>query len=188
MTYDSTRIFKKLARNNRLANLRLHHACLQLTADELVAPRTSFFPTIRKTLNHIYLVDLFYLDAMKGGSLGHSVFGEPGPYSDMASLAEAQAALDMDLIAFVDGIDGDGLAATVHVHRGERVQQDRCDDILSHLFQHQTHHRGQVHAMLSGTRLKPPQLDEFIVGDDAPVRKKELQALGWTETDLLFPV
>lgn len=188
MTYDSTRIFKKLARNNRLANLRLHDACLQLTADELVAPRTSFFPTIRKTLNHIYLVDLFYLDAMKGGSLGHSVFGEPEPYSDMASLAEAQAALDMDLIAFVDCLDADGIAATVHVHRGERVQQDRCDDILSHLFQHQTHHRGQVHAMLSGTRLKPPQLDEFIVGDDAPVRKTELQALGWTETDLMFPV
>jgi len=167
MTCDPTRTFKKLARNNRLANLRLHHACLQLTADELVAPRTSFFPTIRKTLNHIYLVDLFYLDAMKGGSLGHSVFGEPEPYSDMASLAEAQAALDMDLMAFVDCLDADGIAATV---------------------QHQTHHRGQVHAMLSGTRLKPPQLDEFIVGDDAPVRKTELQALGWTETDLMFPV
>jgi len=188
MTYDPTRVFKKLARNNRLANFRLHQTCLQLTAEELVAPRTSFFPTIRETLNHIYLVDVFYLDAMKGGSLGHSVFGESEPYREMAALAEAQAALDMDLIAFVCGLDAAGLAATVHVHRGHRVQEDRCDDILSHLLQHQTHHRGQVHAMLSGTRLKPPQLDEFIVGDDAPVRKTELQALGWTETDLMFPV
>lgn len=188
MTYDPTRVFKKLARNNRLANLRLHQACLQLTAEELVAPRTSFFPTIRETLNHIYLVDMFYLDAMKGGSLGPKVFDVSEPYTDMETLAQVQAALDMDLISFVDGLDGEMLSATVHVYRGARVQQDRCDDVLSHLFQHQTHHRGQVHAMLSGTRLKPPQLDEFLVGDDAPVRKTELQALGWRETDLMFPV
>ena len=188
MTYDATRVFKKLARNNRLANLRLHQTCLQLTPEELVAPRTSFFPTIRKTLNHIYLVDMFYLDAMKGGSLGHKAFEVSEPYTEMAALADAQAALDQDLISFVDGMSEETLALPVHVHRGARVQQDRCDDILSHLFQHQTHHRGQVHAMLSGTRLKPPQLDEFIVGDDAAVRKTELQALGWTETDLMFPV
>lgn len=188
MSYDPTRVFKKLARNNKLANVRLHHTCLQLTAEEFAAPRTSFFPTIRKTLNHIYLVDMFYLDALKGGSLGHSIFSKSEPYADMSSLAEAQAALDNDLIAFVDRLDESGLAATIRVHRGARVQEDRCDDILSHLFQHQTHHRGQVHAMLSGTRFKPPQLDEFIVADDAPVRKSELQALGWTETDLMFPV
>lgn len=40
--------------------------------------------------------------------------------------------------------------------------------------------------MLSGTALKPPQLDEFIVGDDAKARKEEMDALGWTETDLMF--
>ena len=41
--------------------------------------------------------------------------------------------------------------------------------------------------MLSGTSVKPPQLDEFIVGDDAGVRKVELDALGWSERDLMFP-
>jgi hypothetical protein len=41
--------------------------------------------------------------------------------------------------------------------------------------------------MLSGTPVKPPQLDEFIVGDDAKARKDEMDALGWTETDLMFP-
>jgi len=44
-----------------------------------------------------------------------------------------------------------------------------------------------VHAMLSGSSIKPPQLDEFIVGDDAGVRKVELDALGWSERDLMFP-
>ncbi|MGG2475622.1 DinB family protein, partial [Rhizobium sp. BR5] len=95
--------------------------------------------------------------------------------------------LDEVLIAFVDGLDEDGLAAIVDIHRGTRIQQDRCDDVLSHIFQHQTHHRGQVHAMLSGTMIEPPQLDEFIVGDDAKARKDDMDALGWMENDLMFP-
>jgi uncharacterized damage-inducible protein DinB len=50
-----------------------------------------------------------------------------------------------------------------------------------HLFQHQIHHRGQVHAMLSGTRIKPPQLDEFFSIAEEPLRASEFSALGWTE-------
>ncbi len=187
MSYDPCRVFRKLARNNRLANLRLHATCRLLSQEEFVAPRTSFFRTIRATLNHIYLVDLFYLDALKGGALGYAAFAQDEPFRDMPALQNAQAQLDQDLVAFVDMLKPDDLAATVRVHRAERIQQDRCDDILTHLFQHQTHHRGQVHAMLSGTFVKPPQLDEFIVGDDAGVRKVELDALGWSEHDLMFP-
>ncbi|HBT67044.1 MAG TPA: damage-inducible protein DinB [Agrobacterium sp.] len=187
MSYDPLRVFRKLARNNRLANFRLHHACLQLSQEEFVASRVSFFPTIRATLNHIYTVDRFYIDAVKGGTLGLAAFAKEEPFKTMAELRRAQAELDEALIAFVDLLDEDGLAATVNIHRGTRIQQDRCDDILSHLFQHQTHHRGQAHAMLSGATIKPPQLDEFIVGDDANARKEEMDALGWTETDLMFP-
>ncbi|XHE15497.1 DinB family protein [Agrobacterium deltaense] len=187
MSYDPLRVFRKLARNNRLANFRLHHACLQLSQEEFVASRVSFFPTIRATLNHIYTVDRFYIDAVKGGTLGLAAFAKEEPFETMAELRRAQAELDEALIAFVDLLDEDGLAATVNIHRGTRIQQDRCDDVLTHLFQHQTHHRGQAHAMLSGTTIKPPQLDEFIVGDDAKARKEEMDALGWTETDLMFP-
>ncbi|WP_416407477.1 DinB family protein [Agrobacterium rosae] len=187
MTYDACRVFKKLARNNLLANLRLHTTCLLLSPEELVAHRTSFFPTIRATLNHIYCVDLFYVDALKGGTLGYAAFALDEPYADMDALRDAQAKLDAELVAFVDGLTADRLSADVQVHRAERIQIDRCGDLLTHLFQHQTHHRGQVHAMLSGTSVKPPQLDEFIVGDDAGVRKAELDTLGWSERDLMFP-
>ena len=187
MSYDSLRVFRKLARNNRLANFRLHRACLQLSQEAFVASRVSFFPTLRATLNHIYTVDWFYIDALQGGTLGLAAFAEDEPFATMADLRVAQTELDEVLIAFVDSLDEDGLAANVNIHRGARIQQDRCDDILSHLFQHQTHHRGQAHAMLSGTVVKPPQLDEFIVGDDAKARKEEMDALGWAETDLMFP-
>ena len=57
--------------------------------------------------------------------------------------------------------------------------------MLSHLFQHQTHHRGQAHAMLSGTSIRPPQLDEYIVADDAANRADVLQRLGMTEAQVM---
>lgn len=77
------------------------------------------------------------------------------------------------------------LSEIIRVHRPPRIQLDRCDDVLSHLFQHQTHHRGQVHAMLAGTSVKPPQLDEFIVADDAAARAEETQLLGWSEQHVM---
>jgi uncharacterized damage-inducible protein DinB len=61
------------------------------------------------------------------------------------------------------------------------VQHDRAGHVLAHLFMHQTHHRGQVHAMLAGTPVKPPQLDEFLMPSDAPLREADMRALGWSE-------
>jgi uncharacterized damage-inducible protein DinB len=51
--------------------------------------------------------------------------------------------------------------------RGEaRAVTERIDALLAHLFQHQIHHRGQAHAMLAGTAVAPPQLDEFFLDWD----------------------
>ena len=44
--------------------------------------------------------------------------------------------------------------------------RERIDAMLAHLFQHQVHHRGQAHAMLAGTDVPPPQLDEFFLDFD----------------------
>jgi uncharacterized damage-inducible protein DinB len=55
---------------------------------------------------------------------------------------------------------------------------DRVGDILMHLFQHQLHHRGQAHAMLSGTRVAPPQLDEYFLSADREVADRELAGAG----------
>ena len=54
---------------------------------------------------------------------------------------------------------------------------ERIGDLLAHLFMHQIHHRGQVHAMLSGTSVKPPQLDEFFLDYDLKLRSERLS--GW---------
>ncbi len=53
--------------------------------------------------------------------------------------------------------------------------------LLAHLFQHQIHHRGQAHAMLAGTSVKPPQLDEFFCANEAHLRAAELAEIGLSE-------
>jgi uncharacterized damage-inducible protein DinB len=61
-------------------------------------------------------------------------------------------------------------------------QHDSRLRLLSHLFEHQLHHRGQVHAMLSGTSVAPPQLDEFFCAGESGLRAVDFAELGWTET------
>lgn len=169
------------AYNNAWANHRLLDACSRLSPEEFEAGRSGFFPSIRATLNHVLVVDLFYVDALEGGRLGHAAFADPVPCRSMAELRPAQAAVDRRLIGVCDAMGPDGPDRIVSVHRPGRVQRERADRLLLHLFQHQVHHRGQAHAMLSGTGVPPPQLDEFFSVGEAPLRAAEFAALGWTE-------
>ncbi len=183
---DSGRVFRKLALNNAMANWRLHAAMAKLQPGEFDAPRTGFFPSLKATLNHILVIDWFYVDALEGGTLGPKAWENEVPFDDPATLYGAQRDVDRRLIDLCNTLGPVGLAQVITVDRGSRVQHDRRDDVLSHLFQHQTHHRGQVHAMLAGTSVKPPQLDEFIVGDDADNRLDALKALGLSEDDVML--
>ena len=182
---EAIRILRKLAQANRLANARLHRACALLAAPEVTAARPAFFGTIQATLNHILLVDRFYLNALEGGALNRPALDEARACPDLATLIRWQEVSDTRLLAHVEALTAGDLTQIVTVDRGETTQHDRRDDLLSHLFQHQTHHRGQVHGMLSATSVRPPQLDEFIVGDDHAARAGDMAALGWTEADLM---
>ena len=172
---------RAMAYNNAWANHRLLSACAGLSQAEFEASRTGFFPSIQATLNHILVIDRFYVDALEGGTLGPSAWANPVPCPSVAELHVAQAAVDRRLIAWCEGLDPDGLERIVRVHRGKRVQTERADRLLLHVFQHQVHHRGQAHAMLSGTSVRPPQLDEFFSAGEAPLRAVEFSELGWTE-------
>jgi uncharacterized damage-inducible protein DinB len=138
--------------------------------------RRTVSPSLRATLNHILVIDHFYVDAMEGGTLGPAAWAKPEP-----SLLEAQAAVDRRLIAVTAAADAAKLEAIVLVNRGARIQRERLDRLLLHLFQHQLHHRGQAHAMLSSSSIRPPQLDEFFTQAEAPLRADEFARLGWTE-------
>ncbi|HEV7369056.1 DinB family protein [Arenibaculum sp.] len=174
----SAAMMRAFARNNAWSNHRLLEACGRLSADALAAPRTGFFPSIRLTLDHILGVDRFYLDALEGRRTAAAEL------PDFTALAEAQRVSDRRLIAFCDALDEAGIEAEVTLARADgRRSVERAGAVLMHLFVHQIHHRGQVHAMLSGTPVPPPQLDEFLLREDAARRAADLAALGWDHPD-----
>ena len=181
MNEDPCRPFRQLARNNRLANRRLHLACGALAPGEWEARRVSFFPSIRATLNHILIVGRFYLDAVAGGVLGAAAFEDAEPCGTIAELAAAQGVLDAQALDLCEGLRPGDLARAVRIHRQDRVQVEALADVLMHLFLHDQHHRGQAHAMLAGTSVAPPQLDEFFMADDARFRAGDLGAIGRDE-------
>lgn len=175
---DAVLPYRGMAYNNGWANHRLLAACERLSQAEFTAPRTGFFPSLRATLNHILIVDRFYVDAMEGGTLGPAAFANPEPCETAGALRTAQGEVDRRLIAVVAQLATTDLDRIVEVHRGSRIQHERMDRLLLHLFQHQIHHRGQAHAMLSSTHVKPPQLDEFFLAGEEELRRDELRALG----------
>jgi len=175
---------RSMAYNNGWANHRLLTACTGLSQAEFEAPRTGFFPSIQATLNHILTIDWFYVDALEGGTLGPAAYANPIPCLTLSELRAAQAAVDRRLIAFCSALDEKGPDRIIRVHRETRVQTERADRLLLHLFQHDIHHRGQAHSMLSGTAVAPPQLDEFFSVGEAPLRAAEFKELGWTEAEI----
>jgi uncharacterized damage-inducible protein DinB len=173
---DANEVMVRMAHNNAWANLRLHRAVGELDEAAYRAPRTSFFPSLHLTLAHILFVDLYYVDALEAG-------GRPSPWDEytafekhgtFAELRERQRAVDHRLIACAAG----ALDDEIRMQRSDHVQTDTRANVLLHLYEHQIHHRGQAHAMLAGTLVKPPQLDEFFLRDELPLREAELKELG----------
>lgn len=186
---ELTHYFHAQACNNAWSNLRLLRACSALDDVAFAAPRTGFFPSLRETLNHIVTVDWLYLDALERALDGRPVnpdagsfFEPPTPFATVAALAPAQHEADRRLIAICARVDD--TSRRVAIQRADHVQHEPFARVLAHLFKHQIHHRGQAHAMLSGTSVAPPQLDEFFLLEEAPLRSEELAALGLSEASV----
>lgn len=170
---------RRMAGNNLWSNDRLYRAVLSLQPGEFEAERTSFFPSIKATLNHILAVDLLYLDFLEEGGLGAAAHDDYVPFDEPRALFAAQIAADRRLIAFCERLSEADLDRRVITdRRKDGMIPERIGDILAHVFLHDIHHRGQVHAMLSGTSVAPPQLDEFLLDYDVKLREAEVERLG----------
>jgi uncharacterized damage-inducible protein DinB len=182
------------AYNNAWSNHRLLSACAQLTQAEYEAKRFSFFPSIKATLNHILTVDWFYIDTMQRSLAGQPVnekargfFDPPEPYATCAVLREEQSTSDRELIDICKGLDPEILRRDITVPRLKGPTLEPLPRLLAHVFLHQAHHRGQVHSMLSGTKVAPPQLDDFFCANDAPLRVADFEVLGFDEAAIWPP-
>lgn len=163
---------RRMARNNLWSNDRVYRAVLTLRSGEFEAERISFFPSIRATLIHILAVDYFYLDCLTGGGKRAASCPQFSPCLDAVGLSEAQLNFDRKLIAFFDSLVEADLERRVIVDlREDETRLESIDNMLAHLFLHDIHHRGQVHAMLCSTSVAPPQLDEFLLDCDLGLRR-----------------
>jgi uncharacterized damage-inducible protein DinB len=186
--------FFTMACNNAWANHRLLGACCELSHADFVAPRTSFFPSLKATLNHNLTVDWYYVDALERAFHGEApntaarrFFDPEEPFATCAELRVAQRATDRRLIDLCTALTDTLLALPVPVQRRAGIETENATRLLAHLFQHQIHHRGQAHAMLAGTPVKPPQLDEFFCTGEAPLRASDFAALGFDEEMIWGP-
>ena len=183
-----SRHFLSMAYNSALSNHRLLKACARLTQADFVAHRTSFFPSIKATLNHNLSVDWFYIDALEREQRNEpphpqimSFFDPEEPFDTCVDLQREQQLADRRLIDYCAHLTDDTLDRPVTLLRPRAKQQETRTRLLGHVFQHQIHHRGQVHAMLAGTSVAPPQLDEFFCDIDARLRVDDLAEMGLSE-------
>ncbi len=184
---NTTTLLRVQAHANRLANHRLHQALLALPPADFHAPRASFFPSLAQTLNHLLAVDLYYIGALAGDADPAAHWHGFVPAATAADLARRQRESDERLIAVVQGMSEADAEHIVHLPRRTHVQRDRAAFVLLHLFMHQTHHRGQAHAMLSSTAVAPPQLDEFLMPSEGHLRGADMAAHGWDEAAVYGP-
>ena len=151
--------FRVFARYNEWANGRLYAACGKLHDNELYLQRPSFFGSIHATLNHILVGDRVWMGRLTGRPAAIKRLDEI-VYDDFVGLGVARAAEDAAIATFCDALDEPAVNATLrYADMSGTAQATPVRWVLSHLFNHQTHHRGQVHGLLSQTAVAPPPLD-----------------------------
>lgn len=176
------RPYRQLARNARLANARLDRACMALRPGEWEATRTSFFPSLKETMVHLLDADRYYIDTLRGDLTG--VSAPSGSRATPAEFAIERAEVDDWLVEFCEALTAQALFRQISIPWPDRTLTETVADTLLHVLLHGQHHRGQIHAMLSGTSVPPPQIDEFILADNGEARVEDLRALGWSEARL----
>ena len=151
--------FRMLGRYNRLANERLYAACAELDDAARRQDRGAFFKSIHGTLNHIMVGDRIWMARFEGGRASSTGL-DSIVYHDFGELRAARIAEDSRIETFTDRLDDVGLAGTLAYvsHEGHDFE-DPMTVLLPHFFNHQTHHRGQVTAMLAQTGCPYPELD-----------------------------
>ena len=150
----------RMARYNRWANDRLHAAIEQLPRNVYHQPRQAFFGSIHGTLNHLLVGDEVWLSRFERQPTP-DVKLDDQPFSDLKALRAARSAMDERIIALADSYDAAEIGQTIRYRM--ITLPDEIEMPLAicwmHLFNHQTHHRGQIHDQLSQTDVPPPSID-----------------------------
>jgi len=163
--------FRQLSGYNQWANRRIFALALEMPEEQYRRRTGVFFGSLHGTLNHLLLADRVWLRRLTGE-------GEPPPrldailFEDRRELTRARVVEDARLKRIIDGYSEADLAVQISYQTMSGVPQRQVlGEILLHVFNHQTHHRGHAHACCSiVTGKEPPSLDllQFQRGAPAP--------------------
>src|SRR5688572_8670260 len=158
------RHFSMMAAYNRWANVRLYDMAAALPDELYRKPIDVYFKSLHGTLNHILTADRIWMYRLEGKG-DHPSRLNAIIYDDIASLRTARVAEDQRIVSFVDNLDDADFEKQREFQTLNGTPQRKyVRDILAHMFNHQTHHRGQAHAALTvlGVR-EPAPLDLLIM-------------------------
>jgi uncharacterized damage-inducible protein DinB len=154
--------FSMFAAYNRWANERLYEAVAKIADAEYRAERGAFFGSLHGTLNHVLVADRIWMNRFTGEGPAPKRLDEI-VHDELPALAAARRDEDERIIVHVDSLSEANIAATFTyrtITGPADVTQPR-GPALAHFFNHQTHHRGQAHCLLTmiGGREAAPPMD-----------------------------
>ena len=152
--------FRTLAAFNAWANRRLYDAVAALPDDAYRADRGAYFGSVHRTLNHLLVVDRLWTGRIEQVDRGIRSLSQV-PCDDFDALRTAHAAEDARTIALLDALSEADLDTwrSYPMMIGSGTERTQVRGILLTMFNHQTHHRGQVHCLLTQSGLEPPPMD-----------------------------
>jgi len=153
-----------MARYNAWFNERLYAVCADLTVDERKRDRGAFFKSIQGTLAHIVWGDRTWLARFTGGTFDAPAWGQDW-IDDFAELARMRAETDQRIADWSEALTPDALAgALTYVRKVDGIRRELPLWVaVTHVFNHQTHHRGQVTTLLSQIGRDPGVTDLVYV-------------------------
>lgn len=159
--------FRMMAGFNAWANARLGGSIAALSDSAYREDHGAFFGSVHRTLNHLLLVDRLWSGRIADQDHGITALDQE-LYADREALREAREEEGRRFIALVDGLSPDCLLRQVRYRRviGNGEEECRVDHILATLLNHQTHHRGQIHCLLTQQGITPPALDVIFFLDE----------------------
>jgi uncharacterized damage-inducible protein DinB len=142
---------KVMAAYNHWANRLVYDAAAALSEGELHRDTGAFFGSVFGTLSHLLTADRVWLHRFTGEG-PHPATLDERPYSTFPELRAARKIEDIRIIVYVDSLSTEQLESQISYTPLSMpgLVQHRLSPALSHMFNHQTHHRGQVHAGLTG--------------------------------------
>ncbi len=148
------------AQYNKWANGILYGACSTVSDEDYYKDIGAYFKSIHGTLNHMYAADSVWLYRFTYTGEVPDTFDEP-LFEELESLREARAILDERILSIVQQMSEEDFLKPFlfQTTRNPVLVEKPLLATMAHFFNHQTHHRGQVHAFLHQLGYKAPQID-----------------------------